>query len=247
MFRHRSEPNRHGWGLAVYPDNSCQIIKEPIKAEDSKLSGFLTEYKPFKSKIFIGHVRYSTHGSISHCNTHPFSRELHGREYVFAHNGTIHDYQSLPVSRFHPIGETDSEWAFCHLLEQLCHRNITAWNENHFKWLAGVLNNINNHGNFNCLFSDGEYLFCYHDTGGYNGLRFVHRKPPFQIHVMLKDEDVQVDLSREKSQDQHGYVIASKPLTDEDWDSFDAGELIVFRSGEMVYSNKREAYTQPSV
>jgi len=29
-FRHRGESNPHGWGIAFYPDESAQIIKEPI-------------------------------------------------------------------------------------------------------------------------------------------------------------------------------------------------------------------------
>jgi len=32
-FRHRGEKNRDGWGIAFYPDESAQIIKEPIRAK----------------------------------------------------------------------------------------------------------------------------------------------------------------------------------------------------------------------
>jgi len=40
-FRHRGEENPDGWGIAFYPDEAAQIIKEPIKAAKSHLSRFL--------------------------------------------------------------------------------------------------------------------------------------------------------------------------------------------------------------
>lgn len=34
---------------------------------------------------------------------------------------------------------------------------------------------------------------------------------------------------------QRGYVIASKPLTNENWQEFEPGGLLVFRDGEIIY------------
>jgi glutamine amidotransferase len=39
-----------------------------------------------------------------------------------------------------------------------------------------------------------------------------------------------------KSPDQIGYVIATQPLTDEYWTTFDEGVLVVFKAGEIVYA-----------
>ena len=36
-----------------------------------------------------------------------------------------------------------------------------------------------------------------------------------------------------------GYFIASKKISDADWQEFQPEELIVFRNGKMIYSNKR--------
>ena len=63
-FRFRGEENPDGWGMAFYPDEAAQIIKEPISAKRSELSEFLQNYKGVKSKIFIGHVRYASRGAI---------------------------------------------------------------------------------------------------------------------------------------------------------------------------------------
>ena len=53
--------------------------------------------------------------------------------------------------------------------------------------------------------------------------------------MSLHDEDWEVDLASEKRPDQHGYVIATKPLTDEEWTPFGQGRLYVFKNGELIY------------
>jgi len=238
-FRHRGESNPHGWGIAFYPDESAQIIKEPIRAKKSPLSKFLQDYQEVKSKIFIGHVRYTSVGTKSHKNTHPFYRELNGKEYVFAHNGTLRNYENLKLGNFKPIGETDSEHAFCYLLNCIEMRDITKWKNEDFEWVAEKLKEINEYGRFNCIFSDGELLFCYHDKNGYNGLYFIQRKPPYG-KICLLDEDWQVDLAEEKRPEQTGYIIATRRLTNEPWEKFKFGELIVFKDGKMIHSNSRD-------
>jgi len=243
-FRRRGEDNPHGWGIAFYPDKSAQVIKEPIRTTKSQLAEFIQEYEEIKSKIFIGHVRYTSVGSKSHKNTHPFHRELRGKEYVFAHNGTLDGYENFELGRFTPIGETDSEYVFCYLLHGIENIEISGWHNSGFDCLADILNEINTCGTLNCLFSDGEYLFCYHDVERYNGLYFLHRKPPYG-EIRLLDEDWWVNLAEEKRPEQTGYIVATRRLTDETWESFQPGELIVFKSGEMVYSNKRSSIKTP--
>lgn len=235
-FRQRGESNPHGWGIAYYPDESAQVIKEPIKASKSLLSEFIKKYPEIKSKIFIAHVRYRSGTPVTHKNTHPFQRELNGRESVFAHNGTLHGHRELKTGRFKPVGETDSEYAFCHILNSIENEQISSWTDENFKWLHSELKKINDYGNFNCLLSDGEYLFCYYDKNGYNGLCFVQRKAPFSI-VHLKDEDFEINLSEEKDPSQKGFIIATRRLTNERWENFHPTELIVFKNGKIIFSS----------
>lgn len=235
-FRHRGKSNPHGWGLAFYPDKSVQVIKEPIKAGRSSLSEFIKNYPKIKSKIFIAHVRYTSGTPVTYKNTHPFQRELNGKEFVFAHNGTLHNYRGLDIGRFTPVGETDSEYTLCHILNCISEKGITQWTNEDFRWLWGRLKEINNYGNFNCLLSDGEYLFCYYDKNGYNGLCFIHRKAPY-AQVRLLDEDFEIDLAEEKEPTQTGFIVATRRLTDERWKNFHFRELIVFNSGIMVFSS----------
>lgn len=234
-FRRRGEENPDGWGFAYYPDIAAQIFKEPIKAPTSDLSEFIVKNKNIQSKIFISHVRYGSKGSISFKNTHPFRRELFAREYVFAHNGTLHNYELLEMNDFHPIGETDSEYIFCYILDKIKENRIKKWTKKEFDWLKNLFSEINDLGKFNCLMSNGELLFCYFDKNGYNGLHYVQRKTPF-YKIQLKDEDFEINLAEEKSPKQKGYIVATQPLTNEKWIKFNPGELIVFKGGKIIYS-----------
>jgi len=243
-FRYRGESNPHGWGLAYYPDNSVQVIKEPIKASESSLSDFIKNYPQIRSRVFIANVRLTSGSAITHQNTHPFQREINGREFVFAHNGTLYNYRRLETGRYKPVGETDSEYAFCHIINCIGEREINQWTDENFRWLWHILKTVNNHGSFNCIFSDGKYLFCYYDKRGYNGLCFVQRKAPFST-VHLEDEDFEIDLPEEKEPSQKGFIIATRRLTDERWENFHPGELIVFKYGEIVFSSSERDNESP--
>src|SRR5437868_4662184 len=118
-FARRGKENADGWGLAWYPDHSLALIKEAVQWEASPHSGFLESYSGIISSLCIAHVRHLTTGRATHADTHPFARELAGAEYCFAHNGTLPHAHALPLGRFRPVGSTDSEHFFCHLLEEI--------------------------------------------------------------------------------------------------------------------------------
>ena len=232
-FRHRSEGNPHGWGIARYEGKACQILKEAADAQESKLAEFVRDYELFQSKIFIGHVRDATRGGNTLSNTHPFKRVFGSREVVLAHNGTL---ESLPMENFGlsllPVGDTDSEYLFCALL------TIMAADQVHFtdfQEIERILQDFNKLGKVNLLFSEGEHLYIYRDKDGHNGLCMTERISPFGIKS-LQDEDWEIDLAEEKSPGQRGFVIASHPLTkNEKWTDLEMEKLLVLKDGEIVY------------
>lgn len=231
-FRHRSQKNPHGWGIARYDGAACQLFKEAVKAEDSRLAEFIRDYDGFQSRIFIGHVRDASQGSHTLVNTHPFVRVFRGKEIVLAHNGTL---KNAPLDDgellYSKVGESDSEGVLCALLTVLERDRVSLED---YPRLEEILGGFNQGGTMNLLFSDGEHLFCYKDKGGHNGLQLVERAAPFHP-VSLKDEDWQVDFQEETESDQRGYVIASHPLTvNEPWIDLSLGVLFVFREGQLV-------------
>jgi predicted glutamine amidotransferase len=176
-------------------------------------------------------VRWASRGEVALKNTHPFTRTFRRRDVVLAHNGTVRDAVAVRPLRFQRVGTTDSELLFCSLLTRLWVDDI-AFRD--FARVEAVLHDFNQHGHMNLLFSDGEHLFAYRDGDGYTGLCMVRRAAPFD-RVALRDEDWEVDLAEEKHPDQRGYVVATRPLTDEPWTGIAPGALVVMREGELVY------------
>ena len=237
-FRERGRANPDGWGLAWYPDDkSSQIIKEAKPAAESPMSKFLTTQNTLKSKIFISHVRIATGTPHVHSNTHPFGRIYNRRDFVFAHNGSLSGFENLELSGYYPLGDTDSEYAFCFLLGFIREAQIKTWSPNRFEILKRKLQKINEHGKFNCIFSDGEYLFCYHtNSERAPTLRYVRREFPFN-NIRYKDSEQEILLEDLKDESHKGYIISTKVLSEgEDWRDFEAGQLMVFKKGEIVFS-----------
>ena len=231
-FRIRSKSNPDGWGIAFYPDASAQVIKEPLEAEKSLLSDFIENYEKIKSEIFLSHVRLNSVSKPAFMNTHPFKRELNGKEYIFAHNGTLSNYQ-FDTSNYKPVGKTDSEAAFCHLMNKIKEKSVESWNNSNYRWIFHEIRHINSYGRFNCIFSDGEHLFCYYDMNGYKSLYHLHRKAPYG-HTYLSDEHFDIHIKKQGKTGKEGHIIATQPLTDEKWHSFRPGELRIFKNGRLI-------------
>jgi predicted glutamine amidotransferase len=244
-FISKSRWNPDGWGLACYPEESrsAVVFKEPIPGYKSRLSHFLCGYHELKSKIFIGHIRLASRGGLSNDNTHPFTRCYNGQEFSFAHNGTLYGGDQLTQLTFQPLGETDSERGFCYLLSQLRHYDIkpvtagkfNGYTDMDFQIIYKILTNINTrtYGIFNCIFSDGTYLFCYRD---FQEARYLfHKKAHYNISKNGTSKNSATQFSHiENPDNSKGFIVATEPLDNGCWKSFSAGNMIVFKDGEIV-------------
>lgn len=237
-FALRGEENADGWGLAWYPDQSVAMVKEPRQWHVSQYRDFLQSYSGLHSNIFLSHVRHrTTGGEPTHADTHPFLREWRGRDYVFAHNGTVTAAFNQPMGRFRPVGNTDSEHLCCWLLNQISERGRHLDHEDDWRWLHERLQRMNRGGKLNCLLSDGRRLFCYFDEHGHKGLTFRH--------VHLYDEtrsfgDPVLEIGVSDKLLNFGIVLASNPLSSSGWKPFHQGELMVLCKGEAVFSSERD-------
>jgi hypothetical protein len=113
-----------GWGIAFFESDGAQPGKgvryfvDKQSAATSPIAQMLRTF-PIKSHNVVAHVRKATVGHVTLENSHPFVRELWGRYWVFAHNGDLKDYAPPLHGSFRPVGDTDSELAFCWLLQEL--------------------------------------------------------------------------------------------------------------------------------
>ncbi len=226
----RHGPHAHGWGLALFEGNVAHVFREPTPACVSPLASFVRDH-PIKTLLAIAHVRKKTRGKVSLANTHPFIRELWGRTFVFAHNGTVKNAFELPLGGFRPMGQTDSEHAFCALLSALQHdfRDPPPRDQLALA-IAAHAGRIGRGGTFNLLLGDGDQLYARCATK----LHYLIRKAPF-AKATLADEDVSVDFTEMTTPKDRVAVIATTPLTrDETWTAGAPDVMWVFRRGKLV-------------
>lgn len=219
-----------GWGIAFFEDKGLRHFVDHQPACDSPIAELIRHY-PIKSRNVIAHIRKATQGAVTLENCHPFVRELWGRYWVFAHNGDLKDFYPLLHGSFKPVGTTDSELAFCWLLQEMnkSHAGVPSVEELTHT-LKELVPRIAKHGTFNFLLSNGQALWAHASTK----LHYVVRQHPFS-QVQLKDEDVSVDLSELNSIDDRLVVVVTEPLTtNEAWVAMAPGEIKVFVDGSPL-------------
>ncbi|MPQ55498.1 class II glutamine amidotransferase [Duganella sp. FT27W] len=225
----RTGEHKDGWGVAIHTADGCRLVTDHLASIDSPLA-LQFRQQPVKAKNVVAHIRKATQGRIALENSHPFTRQLWGRTWSFAHNGNLVDFEPNP-SLYSPLGDTDSERAFCHLLSGLALRFAQQPPRPVlFATLALLAGEIAAHGTFNFILSNGELLFAHCSTD----LHYVVREYPFSV-ARLIDCDLSIDFSRHNHLDDRIAVIATQPLTsNETWIKLQAGELTLFVGGEEV-------------
>lgn len=218
-----------GWGIAFFEDKGLRHFVDHQAACDSPIAELIRHY-PIKSRNVIAHIRKATQGAVMLENCHPFVRELWGRYWVFAHNGDLKDFAPRLHGSFRPVGRTDSELAFCWLLQELAksHAGVPSVEELTLT-LRELTPRIARHGVFNFLLSNGEALWAHASTRLY----YVERRHPF-AHATLSDEDLSVNFADHTSPSDRVAVVVTAPLTtNEVWAAFAPGELKVFVDGAL--------------
>ena len=230
-----------GWGIAFFEQKGVRVFLDPQPSCSSPVAELVRNY-PIHSKNVVAHIRKATQGSVGLENTHPFLRELWGRYWIFAHNGNLLDFHPELDGSFLPVGKTDSETAFCWLLQQLRQQfgaQAPQDDDALFAALHTLTLELSGYGEFNYLLSNGDRLFAHASTR----LSYIVRQAPF-AEAHLSDQDLTVDFSALTAEQDRVAVIATQPLTDnETWHEMPPGTLWSFREG--LAEHKRETRPGP--
>ncbi len=226
-------PHVDGWGITFYEGKGSRTFKDACPSSESHIARLIKSY-PIKSETVISHIRQANRGCVSLENTHPFDRELWGLNWTYAHNGQLSDYKhKFAVRRFRPVGDTDSELAFCWILEKLVARFGDERPDDMlpvFAYVAELAEEIRTLGVFNMILSEGNYLMSFCS----NNLSHITRRAPFG-KAKLIDTDVVIDFDKETTPNDVVTVIATRPLTDnEAWNIMQPGQWQLFCKGEVV-------------
>jgi len=224
----RTGDHADGFGVAFFEGPGCRMFVDARPAVNSPVAELIANY-PIRSQNVIAHIRKATKGEVALVNTHPFMRELWGRYWIFAHNGTLENFHPDFGNHYRPVGTTDSEQALCYLLDTLRLRYPEGQPPlpELYGTMATLSAQIARYGRFNYILSNGDYLFA-HCT---DNLTYVLRHAPFAT-AHLKDQDIEVDFSEVTTSMDRIAVIATEPLTDnETWTKFAPGKLLAFQDG----------------
>ena len=227
-------PHKDGWGIAFYEGKGIRSFHDSSPSCKSKIADMVQRH-PIKSETALCHIRQANVGDVCLANTHPFIRELWGKNWVFAHNGQINNFTGRtdfyePIF-YEPIGDTDSESIFCDLLNHV-RQTLTrdASRDQLAECLVSLANEYAKQGVFNCLLSNGDWLFTFCSTK----LASITRRAPFGP-ACLTDADVSIDFSSETTQHDVVSIIATQPLTsDESWHVYQPGDWRLWEAGEVV-------------
>ena len=226
----RAEEHKDGFGIAFLEDKGLRLFVDPASARHSVLAEVIQRY-PIHSEVVIAHIRKATQGRVVLENTHPFQRELWGRYWVAAHNGDLKNYAPCLHGAFRPVGDTDSERAFCWLMQELAkaHCQVPSVAELTLT-LRELLPEVARFGTFNLLLSNGQALWGHASTK----LHLLERAHPFGP-THLADADLRVDFAQHTRATDRVALLATEPLTrNEPWQALAAGELVVLQGGRRV-------------
>jgi predicted glutamine amidotransferase len=233
--------NSDGWGAVFYEKNDAYVFRDPRPGSASRPAA-LPGHCGVESKLAISHIRKATGGAVELRNTHPFTREIHGRLHSFAFNGDVPEVFDLDLTsdRFWPIGETDGEYAFCWLLDQFAGSDSTGDWKNTAEDLQSLGCRLAEMGPANFLYSDSLRLYAFasrqRQGDGENspGLYHLCRDCAQQAESI---PCVGLAIGSSRKSEQELTLTASVPLSDEHWTPFESNQLLVIENGRILYQD----------
>jgi len=233
-------PHRDGWGVGYMQAGDALVLREPEAASESQLLA-CAKHHALRSTMVVAHIRRATQGPRLLRNTQPFARELGGRIHLFAHNGMLPGIEldpRFPARRFQRIGDTDSEHAFCALLDRLA----PLWEaslpglEARRAAIHAFATELRSVGPANFVYADGDAIFAH----GHRRKNDAGELRPPGLHVLCRTCSADADgvplagVTIAHDEAQQVALVASVPLSGERWEPLAEGELLVLRDGRVI-------------
>ena len=223
--------HQDGWGIGLYEGKACRLFHDPNPSAWSEIAALIRNYA-IKTENAIAHIRLANRGKVCLANTHPFTRELWGQTWLFAHNGQLKGIKKQELQYYHCVGTTDSEHAFCWLMDRIRKKFPKKPKQYKpvFRYIKKLAEQLNAMGVFNFMLSDSQYFYAFCS----NRLSWITRKHPFGTARLIDTGEV-IDFSEHTTAGDVVTIITSLPLTsDEKWVQMSPGEFLVFRNGKKV-------------
>ncbi|KYF54173.1 hypothetical protein BE08_13355 [Sorangium cellulosum] len=248
-----------GWGIGYYPggEPSATVLKEPAPPQGSIRSELVKAWEHLESSLLVLHIRTATWGSINDANTQPFSRSWGGRDWLFAHSGSLVDRIEVdPKSLFQPVGSTDTELILCELLRWMASEDLRSIGDIDPRVLRDWFDEMNEHGPLTTVLSDGRDLVVYADRDREGDAFLWEVLPPYE-RLAFGDDDLEVDLTKRGVKSRKGVIVSSEELKvhagaqPAHWARVPPGHLVVLRQGALrataspITDGRRPAPSKP--
>ena len=114
----RTGPHKDGWGISLYEGRRRAFLSRPTAKRGLRSRRADSAPCDQKQNHRQPHPPCQSRSRVCLENTHPFTRELWGRSWVFAHNGQLRGIKRFALGHYRTIGSTDSEHAFCWMMSR---------------------------------------------------------------------------------------------------------------------------------
>ncbi len=229
-----------GWGFGWYPGDlqSAMVAKDPAARGARILTDALSDWSSFRSTVFFCKVRGADKG-YTHTETQPFSRSFAGRDWLFMHNG---DLDKVELEKLHgpkrpllePVGRTDSELAFCDLLNLVQERGARRISDVDPELLQSWFRRFDVLGSSDMYLTDGLSIVCFHGSQSPKQLYYSRISPPENQNI-FESEAAQVKFNDPRDTYRTAFVVTSSPFSSGTWTVMQPGQMIVVRRGMIVW------------
>lgn len=237
-----SQSLSRGWGLGWYPDDnqSAMVTKDTSSYDTQILMGAIIEWANFRSTSFLCKILSAKEG-YSHAETQPFSRSFAGRDWLFTHNGYLdkRELEKLHAdkSRFlEPLGQTDSELAFCNLLAKVAESGARKISDIDPQILHSWFLRFDALGSSDMYFTDGSSMVFFQGSQSPKQLRYSRIQPPENQDLYTSDV-AKIKFNDPRDSYRTAFVMSSAPFSTGEWTLMRPRQMLIVRQGLIVWDS----------
>lgn len=231
-----------GWGFGWYYDEglASSTIRGTGSMGPKALAEMLHKDVDFRATVFTFKLR-GINRSYTYDDTQPISRSYGGRDWLFLHNGEIDKHKLVAMDDeravfLKPVGRSDSEAAFCHLLGLVSQAKASSISDIRGKTWLSWFKELDSLGWGNYVITDGSAILVYRSQNSEQNVYLSAFKPP---HPSLTWNSKQIDINLSDVTDSNRtmLMVTTEKTSPGDFQSMEKGQLIIAKRGAVFWNS----------
>jgi transglutaminase-like putative cysteine protease/predicted glutamine amidotransferase len=236
-----------GSGIAWYPsdDNAATIIKDPKSFADLGRPKMIDDSASFRSTIFMMHLNGASWNPIPQ-DTEPYCKTVGKRDWLWMHQGSL-DIQKLRKKNnqsknfYEPVGNTDSELAFCIILNRIMRLKLKKLSEIGWDRIHDWFKELNELGSANFFLTDGKTLIVYRGLSGDDNIYKQRIKPPYEyINLSAPEAGFELDFRNEDDNLRTIYAFSTQAVSKSGFVEMKKGQMVIVKNGAIRWNSHAE-------